>query len=198
MPKINDAEYEAATASTGDDYQRMGAGGYVCTITAVRTTMESYGRTIDLVDEKEYVKLIFDITEGDLAGKFSDDYWAGEDKDWGHQFYLSWRNMGALKNCIECLDKSNPGFDARAAFEADKWELFVGKKMGLVFGEEEYRANDGTVKTRLGFGRMKSVQDIRDGKFKVPPLKRLDGSDAPAPASSQPQQESPYDGSLPF
>ena len=177
MPKINREEYEAATANGGGgDYQRMGAGGYVCTIQAVRT---------DTADTRQYVKLIFDVAEGDLAGKFSDDYWAGEDKDWGHQFYLSWKNYNALKNVMQCLDESNPGFDALAAFEADNWTMFIGKKLGLVFGEEEYLGNDGTIKTRLGFGRAKSIQDIRDGRFKVPPLKKLEGAAAaPAPADT--------------
>lgn len=181
MPKINHDEYDAATPSGGGDYQRMGAGGYICTIQAVRT---------DAVDTRQYVKLIFDIADGPLAGKFSDDYWAGEDKDWGHQFYLSWKNWGALKNALTCLDESNPGFDSEAAFEADNWTLFIGKKLGLVFGEEEYLANDGTVKTRLGFGRIKSIQDIRDGRYKVPELKKL-------PESEQPKQADTYDD-VPF
>lgn len=202
MPKIDMNEYEAATATSDGDYQRMGAGGYVCAIQAVRTKSTDYGKTIDLVGERQYVKLIFDVIEGDLAGKFSDDYWADESKDWGHQFYLSWKNLGSLKNAIQCLDESNPGFDAMAAFEADAWEQFVGKKMGLVFGEEEYLANDGTVKTRLTFGRIKSVQDIREGRFKVPEKKLLDGGAARQEQAGEPQASggagSIYDESLPF
>ena len=169
MPKINHSEYDSAPASTGGEFQRMTAGGYVCVIQAVRTK----GVGVDYVSEKQYVKLIWDVAEGDFAGKFSDDYWAGEDRDWGHQFYLSWKNWGALKTALTCLDESNPGFDAEAAFEADNWNMFIGKKMGLVIGEEEYIANDGTVKTRFTFPRIKSVQDIKAGKFKVPPLKKV-------------------------
>ena len=183
MPKIDKNEYENASA-TGGEYQRMTAGGYVCRIQAVRTKgTDYYGKEIDYVTEKQYVKLIWDVAEGDFAGKFSDDYWTGEDKDWGHQVYMSWKNMGALKNAITCLEDSNPGFDAMAAFEADKWELFIGKQIGLVLGEEEYLGNDGTVRTRFGFPRIKSVQDIRDGKYKVPPLKKLEGEQA-APSTA--------------
>lgn len=197
MPKINMDEYNAAEVSTGGgDYQRMGAGGYVVRCQAVRTKGTDYGRTVDFISEKQYVKLIYDIAEGGLAGKFSDDYWAGEEKDWGHQFYLSWKNMGALKNAIQCLDESNPGFDAMAAFQADNWDMFIGKQFGIVVGEEEYLGNDGTVKTRLTFPRIKSVQDIRDGRFKVPEKKTLAPSEAaPAQAEAAP---SVYDDSLPF
>lgn len=201
MPKINMRDYEEATASTGD-YQRMGAGGYVAQIQAVRTDgPASYGKgRIDYVNSKEYVKLIYDIAEGDFAGRFSDDYWSGEDKDYGHQIFLSWKNMGAFKGNIQALDESNPGFDALAAFQADRWELFIGKKVGIVLGEEEYRANDGTVKTRLGLPRLKSIQDIRAGKFKVPAPKKLKDDEqgynaAPAKADVS---ESVYDEDIPF
>ena len=201
MPKINMRDYEEANASTGD-YQRMGAGGYVAQIQAVRTDgPASYGKDrIDYVNSKEYVKLIYDIAEGDFAGRFSDDYWSGEDKDYGHQIFLSWKNMGAFKGNIQALDESNPGFDALAAFQADRWELFIGKKVGIVLGEEEYRGNDGTVKTKLGLPRLKSVQDIRAGKFKVPAPKKLKDDEqgynaAPAKADVS---ESVYDEDIPF
>ena len=72
MPKINMQDYENATASTGSgEFQRMGAGGYVVQIQAVRTEgKDGYGRIIDYVGAKDYVKLVYDIAEGDLAGKF--------------------------------------------------------------------------------------------------------------------------------
>lgn len=186
MPKnFNMNEYNSAQASTGGEYDRMPAGGYVCAIQAVRVTgTDSYGRAIDYPEDKQYVKLIFDIVEGDYAGKYSDDYWSGEDKDYGHCFYWSWKNMGAFKNVVQCIEESNPGFDAMAAFNADNWMLFIGKKIGLVIGEEEYLANDGSVKRRYTLPRAKSVQDIRDGKFRVPALKKLEGAQS-APAQQQ-------------
>lgn len=174
MPKIDHNEYNAAQ-STGGSFERMPAGGYVCAIQAIRTSgTNSSGRLIDYIAEKQYVKIIWDIIEGDFAGRYSDDYWSTPERDYGHQFFMSWKNLGALKNVITCLEESNPGFDAMAAFEADKWELFIGKKCGLVIGEEEYLGNDGSVKLRYTLPRMKSVQDIRAGKFRVPELKKLD------------------------
>lgn len=182
MPKVFDRkEYEEAKASASDgEYRRMPAGGYVCAIQAVRTK----GAGVDYITDKQYVKLIWDVAEGEFAGKFSEDFWAGEDKDWGHQFFLSWKNTKSAERALACLEESNPGFDAFAAFDADKWELFIGKKMGIVLGEEEYLANDGSVKTRFGFPRIKSVQDIRDGRFKVPELKKLEQDTAPASADA--------------
>lgn len=203
MPKINMQDYQAAEVKTGGgDYQRMGAGGYVIAITAVRTDGPAgNGGRVDYVNAKDYVKLIYDVVEGDFAGKFSDDYWQGESKDYGHQIFLSWKNMGAFKGNIEALDASNPGFDALAAFEADNWQMFIGKKVGIVVGEEEYRANDGSIKTRLGFPRLRPVSDIREGKFKVPPLKKLDDGrqDGYFAAPSAPvAATSVYDENIPF
>lgn len=199
MPKIDKQAYDSAEVSTGGEFQRMAPGGYVVQIQAVRTEgKDGYGRIVDYVSARDYVKLIYDIAEGDLAGKFSDSFWAGEDKDYAHQIFLSWKNMGAFKGNIQAIDESNPGFDALAAFEADRWELFIGKKVGIVVGEEEYRANDGTVKTRLGFPRLKSVQDIRAGKFRVPQLKKLEGEQGYNAKPDPVPAEGAYDEDIPF
>lgn len=191
MGLFDKAAYDAAEANAGGEFSKMGAGGYVCRVQAVRTRGQGYGGLVDYVADKQYVKLIFDVDEGEHAGRFSDEYWAGEDKDWGHTFYLSWKNLGAFKNAIQCLDESNPGFDAYAAADAEQWGLFIGKQLGLVFGEEEYTANDGTIKTKLTLPRIKSVQDIRDGRFKVPELKKLQASTA-APAAAANDDDVPF------
>ncbi len=187
MPKNFDmSEYESATSSTGGDYKRLVAGGYVARIQSVRTSgKDGYGREIDYPEEKQYIKLIYDIAEGEFEGIYSDDFWADPENDYRHQIYLSWKNMGAFKGSVRAIEESNPGFDFMAAFNADRYELIVGKLVGIVVGEEEYTANDGSTKTRLGFPRLKSVQDIKAGKFRVPELKKLDGGKAePAPVST--------------
>ena len=168
-------------------------------IQAVRTHGEDgYHRPINYVIEKLYVKLIYDIAEGEFAGKYSDDYWTGEDKDYGHQLFLSWKNLGVLKNFMTCLDESNPGFDAKAAFDADQWGLFIGKYLGIVLGEEEYIANDGTVKVRYTMPTIKSVPDIRAGKFKIPALKKLKEAATSTPAGASEQVPTDVYDDIPF
>ena len=184
MPKSFDqTAYNEATASTGGgEFKKLPAGGYVVKIVAVRTEGESYGQVINYPEEKLYIKLIYDIAEGEFAGYYSDDYWSDPEHDFGHQIYLSWKNMGAFKGNVHLIEDSNPGFDFMAAFNADQYGLMIGKQLGIVLGEEEYIANDGSVKTKFGFPRIKSVDAIREGKFKVPPLKKLDGGDSGEPA----------------
>lgn len=191
MGLFDKAAYDAARP-TGGEFAKMGAGGYIVAVQAVRTQGEdSYHRPINYITEKQYVKLIYDVVEGEHAGRFSDDYWRGEDKDYAHTFYLSWKNLGAFKGCAQCLDESNPSFDTFAATDAEQWGLFIDKKFGIVVGEEEYLANDGNVKTRLTLPRMKSVQDIHAGKYRVPALKKLEGATSTTVAAGGGQDDQP-------
>lgn len=177
MGLFDRAAYEAAEASTGGDFKRMGAGAYVVQVQAVRTRgTDPYKGAVDYIRDNHYVKLIYDVVEGEHAWRFSDDYWTPEERDYAHCFYLSWKNLGAFKGAIQAIDESNPGFDGFAAADAEQWGLFIGKKFGIVVGEKEYIANDGSLKTKLDFPRIKSVQDIHDGRFRVPELKKLEGA----------------------
>ncbi len=196
MPKINMDEYNEAKAIGEND--RLTPGAYIARIIAVRTNgIDKFGHFVDYVNEKQYVKLVFDIAEGEFAGKFSDDFWYGEDKDYAHCTYLSWKNLGALKGNMEAIAASNPGFDPMAAFNADAWHMFVGRYMGLVIGDEEYESDDGEIKTRLRLPNVKSVQDIREGNYRIPATKKIEGSKSGATAQSY-QESSVSDEDIPF
>lgn len=58
-----------------------------------------------------------------------------------------------FKGFKTAVEESNRNY----TFKNDPQSL-VGKFMGVVLGEEEYRANDGSVKTRL------YVHEVRSGK----------------------------------
>ena len=167
MPKLNKSTYDDAAENTGGtNYDVMESGAYVCRIQAVRTEGTDYdGNKVDYIADKQYVKLILDVAEGPHEGHFSDDYWAGEDKDWGHQVYLSFKESayGLLKSWLNCISNSNPGFDALAAFEADKWTMFIGKTVGVMWTNEEYESN-GEVKLRLRPDRPYAADAVREGK----------------------------------
>ena len=197
MGLIDRAEYERTQAQ--GEYTKLPAGGYVCIIQAVRTSgTDDYGRVIDYVKEKQYAVLIYDICEGEHAGHYGDDY-KDPSKDYRHRLYLGWKNLGAFKRSVMCIDESNaPGFDCFAAVDAEQWQLLIGRKFGIVLSEEEYIGNDGSVKTRFRFPTIKSAQDIRNGKFKVPELKKLQSESSttapePTPFSTPAQQQPPAD-----
>ena len=139
------------------EYERLTAGGYICGITAVQD-----------VEEKEYLKIEYDVVDGKFKNYFKDLY---ESKSfWGGSFIKSYkqRALPFFKAFVTSVEASNSGYK----FNNDESTL-RGKLVGLVLGEEEYYANDGQVKTRLYVADVHSVDKIKSGNFRVPAMKTL-------------------------
>ena len=171
-------EYRQVDASTGGgDFERLPAGGYVCRITKV----EDFGSEL-----KPYLRVVYDIAEGEYARFYSDEW--GKENEWAHDMRQSYTPaaFGIFKGFLKAIDISNDGNFADAAENGFDEHLLVGCLVGLIIGEEEYQSNDGSVKTRLRVRGARPIQNIREGKFKVPELKKLPGSEptiAPTPLS---------------
>ena len=158
-PITNIAEVQEA-----GDSKRLPAGGYVCKYTKVE---DNAG--------KNYLYMEFDIAEGEYKGYFADleeraGFWAGK-------CYRSYTDkaLPMFKRMCSAVTKSNKSF----IFDGNKYcdeSTLVGKLVGIVLGEEEYVGNDGSIKTRLYVVRELSVEDLKAGKFKVPPLKKNSNS----------------------
>ena len=74
-----------------------------------------------------------------------------------------------LKGFTTAIENSNKGY----TWDFDEKKL-KGKIVGLVLGEEEFLNSSGKVRTRTYVAAVRSVDVIRDGKFEVPEIKRLD------------------------
>lgn len=73
-----------------------------------------------------------------------------------------------LKAFITAVENSNQGFK----YDWNKGvEQLNGKKIGLIFGLEEYNANDGTVKTTTKLTQFRSVDKVDEAK--IPKVKTL-------------------------
>lgn len=158
--------YNAAQASGG--FERLAPGGYVVKILDVKND-----------EAKEYLKVVYDIVEGSEAGRFKNEE---PDNDYRHSFIRSYKEkaLGMFKSFIRAIDESNgTKFDERIEKGLNEPEL-IGKILGVVIGYEEYDANDGTVKQRQRLVSCMSADRIRRGEFKVPELKKLEGTSAPA------------------
>ena len=179
MPKINRDEYNAA--SVGGSFKEFCPGAYIGRIQAVRTEWEEMDwsmreRVTKTAETDKAVMFIFDIAEGEFAGEFSRDfYFVGgkldETKDFMHRVKYSWNDLRDLKRFDDALKASNPGFDPEAAFDADKWELYVGKLFGFVAdGTHVTKDNgfDGWRNVHVKDWKVYSVDDIRDGKHDEP------------------------------
>lgn len=169
-------EYAQAEAS-GGDFERLPAGGYVCRIINV----EDHGNEL-----KPFLRVVYDIAEGDYARYYSDEW--GRDNEWAHEsrHYYTTAALGMFKGFLKAVDESNgTNFEAQAETGFNEHEL-VGLFVGYVIGSEEYEANDGSVRTRLKVRSAKSIQAIREGRFKHPELKKLDAA-KPNQTAQEPQ-----------
>ena len=80
-----------------------------------------------------------------------------------------------FKRMCSAVTKSNKGFIFDGNDHCDESTL-IGKKVGMILGEEEYIGNDGAKKTKLYVAREVDVADIKAGKFKIPAIKKLEES----------------------
>ena len=172
MKQINN--FENVQASTGD-FNKLCAGGYICRITlADDIPMGADGKG-------DYLKIEYDIAVGEFKDYYKEQY-EKFGNFWGGTFFRSYKEkaLGMFKHFIECVEKSNSGF----VWTWDEKTL-MGKVVGLVLAEEEYENSNGEIKTRLYVAQVKTVEEIKNGDFKVPELKKVKRS-TPAPSVSTP------------
>ena len=75
-----------------------------------------------------------------------------------------------LKAFITAYENSN-----NCQFDWNKdWEQLTNKKIGLVFGMEEYESQDGALKTNNKLREFRSIDKIDN--IKIPKVKKLDGT----------------------
>lgn len=76
-----------------------------------------------------------------------------------------------LKSFITAVENSNPGFTFDWNKEVDQLK---GKKVGLVFGLEEYQNDKGETKTATKLTQFRSIDKVDNAK--IPNVRLLDGS----------------------
>ena len=167
---------------------RPPVGGYVLTI--INATEKP---------EKQYFQIEWDYNEGEFAGHNQKNAAAN---NWGlPRLFRSYKPaaLGMLKHFLISLEKSNRGWTMdrwNSLPDAQQAPALNGLIFGAVIGEEEYINKDGKVKVRQYIADTLPTADIRAGKFEVPALKKLKGSDsssAPAPAAEIPATTAPVE-----
>ena len=150
----------------GTESNRLPAGGYVAIIEKVED-----------FPEKEYLRVTYDIAEGEYSGYYGQlrkDHPDWNTNGWLGAYVKSYKEaaLPMLKRFCTAVSHSNGNYVFDLKKNADEQTL-VGKYIGLVFREEEYYGNDGSVKTRLNVSYECSADKIRNNDFKVPEKKRL-------------------------
>ena len=169
MNKIE--KFETVQATTGE-YARPKADGYIVKIINV-TDMP-----LDVQTSKgDYLKIDYDICDGEFANYYTEQQKRLGGK-WFANFIRSYKEkaLGMFKHFINCVEESNNGF----VWTWDE-DALIGKKVGVVLGEEEYLKNDGSVGTKLVVKNIKTVKQIADGDFIVPVKKTIEVEKTPLP-----------------
>ena len=191
MQKIKD--FKAERSSSGRE--TLPAGGYVCQIISAKVDSNEWGETLVVAH---------DVCEGDYEGIFKRDFENNdrEDKKWRGTFRLklpkddgseqdAWKKR-SFSNFIWAVEQSNPGF----TWDWDEKKL-KGKKVGLIYRNEEWEMNGRSGWTTKAAGS-ESIDNIREGKFRLLKDKPLPEARKAAAAQTFTELDDGDDGELPF
>lgn len=130
---------------------------------------------VEDVADKEYLKIEFDIAEGEYKGYFKKLAEQFPEQAWRGVCYRSYKSTATsfFKAFITAIEKSNPQY---------RWnwneQTLIGKFGVGVFGEEEY-LKDNEIKVSVKCVEIRSLQALREGKIKIPAIKKYNGGQAP-------------------
>lgn len=141
--------------ATTNEYENIKPGGYICRITGVKDN-----------EQKEYLEIEYDIAEGNNRGYYLNLF--QKFGFWGARFIRSYKQTAIqyFKAFIDAVEASNKDY----YFNFDERTL-INKLIGVVLGEEEYKSNNGEIKKRLYVHSIKTMKEIKEGKFKIPDFK---------------------------
>lgn len=174
MINYDKKEYEEAQAYTGE-YAKLPAGGYICQIKEAKTGKSNSGN--------EMLILNIDIAEGEYKDYYLKQYEkriesATADKPPKYPNNAILRNILSGKNWIErfkgiitSIEKSNSNFNWESC-NGDESKL-KGLYVGAIFREEEYEKIDGSIGTTVKIYQLRSIETIKNEKYKVPEIKKL-------------------------
>lgn len=162
IKKFNDYD----STKSYSDFPTLPKGAYICKV---------MGASIGKSSSGEYIKVSFDIAEGEYAGFYATDYRAqqGEDKKWRGNYFLNipaddgtekdgWTKR-RFKTFTEALEECNPGYH----FDWDETK-FKGKLFGGLFNQREYKNQRGEYSWITNLAQVTTVEKIKSGSFKIP------------------------------
>lgn len=126
------------------------------------------------------LKVSVDTAKDDTQPEYFTEQYRNDtrtDKKWSNQA-IKYVSLKEDENCIKMLkafltsvENSNNGFTYDWNKEVDQLK---GKKVGLVFGLEEYEKQDGTIGTATKLVQFRSLDKLNE--IKIPKVKLLDGT----------------------
>jgi hypothetical protein len=162
------SDFNSAKPYDGSSSAPLPVGGHACRINGAKLETARTGTPMLVV--------AFDISEG---GEYDDYYRARYERAIQFRTDAKWpgvfrapittregKTSGYFKGLITAIEESNAGFK----FSGDENAL-KNKMVGFNFGEEEYKGNDGEIRTSVKPFYAVSVGRVREGID--PPQKKL-------------------------
>lgn len=192
-------DYDNAKAYDGNSgFFPLPVGGHICRIIGARVGKYSTGT--------DMIEVAFDICEngpddGRFQGRFDYLRKINPHAKWpnGGMFRTGiltrdGKTSGFFKGLITAIEESNPGYSFKGS--GCNEATLKGKLVGFNFGEEEYLANDNTIKTAVKAFYAVSVATVREGV--TPPPKKLYKAKNGSQSASQGFTEVDPGDELPF
>ena len=166
----------------GGGVPQLPKGGYIAKILDCKEEKSTTGY--------RWLAISFDIAEGEFKGHFAEQYRANtnENKKWrgtynafipdeSSQYYGE--NLNKFKTMIANIEESNNGYH----WDWDETKL-KGKMVGVLFGEKEFQTESNGVIIITECRGIRSVECVKEGKFKMPALKTLGNAPSVSTASN--------------
>lgn len=197
---LNDKGYNDVPAANPGEFVKLPAGGYICRIINAELIKSKAGNLM--------LVLAIDIADGQFAGHFKaltiNAQKFDANKKWDNSGIYrqllcdnsNQRISSFFKGLITCIEKSNDNFKVNINnFEPDSLR---GKLCGFIFGEEEYEKRDKSVGIKTVIKFPKTLDDIKNGNFKFPELKKLSAPSVPKPDKEFPNSTPVDPDDIPF
>lgn len=157
----------------GGDFTPIELGGHKGVIKSVEEYTSDFSGNTSL-------KVIVDTTKDDKQPEYFTELYKSDDradKKWSNSAirYVSLKDdencVKMLKGFITAVENSNPNF----IYDWDKdIDQLKGKKVGLVFGLEEYLDQEGKIKTGRKLVQFRSIDKVNE--VKIPRVKLVDNT----------------------
>ena len=128
---------------------------------------------------KTSLKVSVDTAKDDKQPEYFREQYKNDnriDKRWSNSA-IKYIPLGEEENQIKMLKAFITAYENSNGCQFDwskDWEQLKGKKIGLVFGQEEYTSQDGTTKLATKLNQFRSIDKVDNAK--IPKVKMLDGS----------------------
>lgn len=128
---------------------------------------------------KTSLKVSVDTAKDDKQPEYFAEQYKNDnriDKRWNNSA-IKYISLGEEENQVKMLKAFITAYENSNGCQFDwgkDWEQLKGKKIGLVFGMEEYESQDGTLKTNNKLREFRSIDKVDN--VKIPKVKLLDGT----------------------